>query len=172
MPQDIPSNISFCLQEFPLFSPSGIPSGKGLYLTAYPSSRPNTDTVYFCILLLQHIAYWIGYFCNAVHRPIVLYCKMLPCNIFLSGCQELGPDILLTLHFIMGLYCTVTVYNVIYIYTVYCTLQLHCIPYCTVILHTVLYSYTAQYKWPLAVYFIVPSLLFVGHFPTTINRYK
>ena len=27
-------------------SPSGTPSGKGLYLTVYPSSCPNTDTVY------------------------------------------------------------------------------------------------------------------------------
>ena len=26
--------------------PSGTPSGKGLYLTVYPSSRPNTDTLY------------------------------------------------------------------------------------------------------------------------------
>ena len=25
---------------------SGTPSGKGLYLTVYPSSRPNTDTIY------------------------------------------------------------------------------------------------------------------------------
>ena len=25
--------------------PSGTPSGKGLYLTVYPSSRPNMDTV-------------------------------------------------------------------------------------------------------------------------------
>ena len=24
---------------------SGVPSGRGLYLTVYPSSRPNTDTV-------------------------------------------------------------------------------------------------------------------------------
>ena len=33
-------------KEFPQDSPSGTPSGKGLYLTIYPSSRPNTDTVY------------------------------------------------------------------------------------------------------------------------------
>ena len=26
--------------------PSGTPSGKGVYLTVYPLSRPNTDTVY------------------------------------------------------------------------------------------------------------------------------
>ena len=30
----------------PLPSPSGTPSGKGLCMTVYPSSRPNTDTVY------------------------------------------------------------------------------------------------------------------------------
>ena len=34
-----------CLQEFPWALPSGAPSGKGLYLTVYPLSRPNTDTV-------------------------------------------------------------------------------------------------------------------------------
>ena len=28
-------------------SPSGTPSGKGLYLTIYALSRPNTDTVQF-----------------------------------------------------------------------------------------------------------------------------
>ena len=33
--------------EFPWALPSGTPSGKGLYLTVYPSSRPNTDTVCF-----------------------------------------------------------------------------------------------------------------------------
>ena len=33
------------LREFPRASPSGTPSGKGLYLTVYPSCRPNTDTV-------------------------------------------------------------------------------------------------------------------------------
>ena len=27
--------------------PLGVPSGKGLYLTVYPLSRPNTDTVDF-----------------------------------------------------------------------------------------------------------------------------
>ena len=26
--------------------PEGTPEGKGVYLTVYPSSRPNTDTVY------------------------------------------------------------------------------------------------------------------------------
>ena len=34
------------LQEFARASPSGTPSAKGLYLTVYPSSRPNTDTEY------------------------------------------------------------------------------------------------------------------------------
>ena len=32
-------------QDFPRASPLGTPSGEGVYLTAYPSSRPNTDTV-------------------------------------------------------------------------------------------------------------------------------
>ena len=34
-----------CLQEFLRASPSGTHSGKGLYLTVYPLSRPNMDTV-------------------------------------------------------------------------------------------------------------------------------
>ena len=38
------SNIPLCLQEFPRASPSGTPSGKGVYLTVYPLSRPNTET--------------------------------------------------------------------------------------------------------------------------------
>ena len=44
--RDIRSNITLCLQEFPGATPSGTLSGKGLYLTVNPSSRPNTDTVY------------------------------------------------------------------------------------------------------------------------------
>ena len=34
------------LQEFPRALPSGTSSGGGVYLMVYPSSRPNTDTVY------------------------------------------------------------------------------------------------------------------------------
>ena len=30
----------------PFASPSGTPSDRGVYLAIYPSSRPNTDTVY------------------------------------------------------------------------------------------------------------------------------
>ena len=37
--------ITLCLQEFSRASPSGTPSGKGLYLTVYPLSCPYTDTV-------------------------------------------------------------------------------------------------------------------------------
>ena len=43
---DIRSNIPLCLQEFPRASPPGAPSGKGVYLTVYPSSRPNMDTIF------------------------------------------------------------------------------------------------------------------------------
>ena len=39
-------NYNPYLQEFPQALPSGTPSGKGLYLTVYPFSCPNTDTVY------------------------------------------------------------------------------------------------------------------------------
>ena len=43
--RDKRSNITLCRQELPWASPSRAPSGKGLYLTVYPSSRPNTDTI-------------------------------------------------------------------------------------------------------------------------------
>ena len=38
------------LKEFPRALPSGASSGEGLYLTVYPSSCPNTDTIYFIAL--------------------------------------------------------------------------------------------------------------------------
>ena len=38
-------NIPLRHWEFPWALHSGTPSGKGLYLTIHPSSRPNTDTV-------------------------------------------------------------------------------------------------------------------------------
>ena len=44
--RDIWSNIPLRLQKFPRASPLGTPSDKGVYLTVFPSSRPNTDTVY------------------------------------------------------------------------------------------------------------------------------
>ena len=37
-------------EEFLQASPSGTHSGKGVYLTVYPSSRPNTDTVQYIII--------------------------------------------------------------------------------------------------------------------------
>ena len=43
--RDIRSNIPLHLQVLPRASPSGTPSGKGVYLIVYPSSRPNTDTI-------------------------------------------------------------------------------------------------------------------------------
>ena len=36
--RDVWSNIPLRLQEFPWASPSGTPSGNGIYLTVYPSS--------------------------------------------------------------------------------------------------------------------------------------
>ena len=44
--RDIQSNIPLRLKEFPWALPSGTPSGKGVYLTIYPSSRPYSDTVH------------------------------------------------------------------------------------------------------------------------------
>ena len=51
--RDIRSNKPLRLQDFPRASPSGTPSGEGVYLTVYPSSRPNTDTkqLHMCILV-------------------------------------------------------------------------------------------------------------------------
>ena len=45
--RDIRSNITFCLKEFARASLSGTLSGKGVYLTVYRLSRPNTDTINF-----------------------------------------------------------------------------------------------------------------------------
>ena len=39
------SNLALCLREFLWASPSETLSAKGLYLTVYPLSRPNTDIV-------------------------------------------------------------------------------------------------------------------------------
>ena len=44
---EIGLNLGYTVKYTPLPSgvPSGTPFGEGLYLTVYPSSRPNTDTV-------------------------------------------------------------------------------------------------------------------------------
>ena len=39
-------NSVYKVKYFFLAMPSGTPSGKGVYLTVYPLSRPHTDTVY------------------------------------------------------------------------------------------------------------------------------
>ena len=49
------SNILLRLQEFPRAASSGTPSGGGVYLTVYPSSRPNTDTVYTSLVRSQRV---------------------------------------------------------------------------------------------------------------------
>ena len=45
--RDIRSNITLCLKEFPRAKPKETPEGKGLYLTVYPESSPNTDIISF-----------------------------------------------------------------------------------------------------------------------------
>ena len=45
--RDIQSNITLCLKEFPRAKPEGTLEGKGLYLTVYPESSPNTDIISF-----------------------------------------------------------------------------------------------------------------------------
>ena len=54
--RDIWSNITVCLQEFPRASPSGTPSG--VYLTVYPYSRPNTDTITPCTFTILRFNIW------------------------------------------------------------------------------------------------------------------
>ena len=41
------SNIPLCLKEFPREKPEGTPEGEGVYLTVYPESSPNTDSISF-----------------------------------------------------------------------------------------------------------------------------
>ena len=47
--RDIRSNIPLRLKEFPSAKSEGTPEGKveGVYLTVYPESSPNTDSVSF-----------------------------------------------------------------------------------------------------------------------------
>ena len=45
--RDIWSNITLCLKEIPRVKPEGTPEGKGLYLTVYSESSPNTDIISF-----------------------------------------------------------------------------------------------------------------------------
>ena len=45
--RDIRSNIPLRLKEFPRAKPGGTPEGKGVYLTVYPESSPNTDIISF-----------------------------------------------------------------------------------------------------------------------------
>ena len=45
--RDIRSNIPLRLKEFPRSKPKGPPEGKGVYLTVYPESSPNTDSISF-----------------------------------------------------------------------------------------------------------------------------
>ena len=49
-------DLGYTVKYTPLPSgalPSGTPLGGGVYLTVYPSSRPNTDTVKFRALFLN-----------------------------------------------------------------------------------------------------------------------
>ena len=45
--RDVRSHIFLRLRQFPWASPSGTPSDEGVYLTIYPSSCPNTDTIIY-----------------------------------------------------------------------------------------------------------------------------
>ena len=45
--RDIQSNIPLCLKEFPRGKPKGTPEGEGVYLTVYPESSPNKDSIAF-----------------------------------------------------------------------------------------------------------------------------
>ena len=79
--QYIRSNIPLGLKEFPWASPSGTPSGEGVYLTVYPMSCPNTDTVQFISMQYSKMecsAVW----CNAVH------CGAVQCNAVQSKAKQ------------------------------------------------------------------------------------
>ena len=43
--RNIRSNIPLCLKEFPKAKLEGTPESKGVYLTVYPESSPNTDSI-------------------------------------------------------------------------------------------------------------------------------
>ena len=40
-------NIPLRLKDFPRVKTEGIPEGEGMYLTVYPESSPNTDSISF-----------------------------------------------------------------------------------------------------------------------------
>ena len=39
--------IPLCLKEFPRAKPKGTPEGKGVYLSVYPESSPNMNSISF-----------------------------------------------------------------------------------------------------------------------------
>ena len=45
--RDIRSNIPLCLKEVLRVKPVGTPESEGVYLTVYPESSPNTDSISF-----------------------------------------------------------------------------------------------------------------------------
>ena len=45
--RDIRSNIPLCLNELPRAKPEGTPEGKGVYLTVYPESSLDMDSISF-----------------------------------------------------------------------------------------------------------------------------
>ena len=71
--RDIPSNIPLT---------PGTPSGKGFYLTVYPSSRPNMDTIYLLmcakqhylhIYLFLHISFFVVVFIVVVFFVVIMF---------------------------------------------------------------------------------------------------
>ena len=59
------SNITLCLEDLPLDLPLGTPEDKGLYLTVYPTTFPNTDTVY-CSRVQYSALHCSGISCSAM----------------------------------------------------------------------------------------------------------
>ena len=72
--------------------PSGTPSGEGVYLTVYPYSRPNTDTVNPVVTVKEHLilhyqqTVFVGAFLFIQARKIG--CEVVELN-NLTGCE--GP---------------------------------------------------------------------------------
>ena len=101
--RNIGSNIPLLLQELPRALPSGTPSGKGVYLTVYTSSHPNTDTIqisqfYLCENIgnirpnMRQILSWTQIFNTHWGRLITfpLFTNLLE-HISLYGKLSLGP---------------------------------------------------------------------------------
>ena len=96
----IQSNIPLCLQDFSRASPLVTPSGDGVYLTVYPSSRPNTDTIrctaYSVLCMVYSIQYTVYSVKYTVYRinyrmESVPWCTLLSRRYWQPGRVSVSP---------------------------------------------------------------------------------